>query len=260
MEGLPDDWRSQIAGEDTKRLGQLDRHKDLGSVLKAGFEAQDKIRKGEVSNGLPDDPTDEQVTAYREANGIPAEAGGYELSLDQGLVLGEEDTRIMEGVYGVAHERNLSTEDVSALTNAMLKGRETEQQTRLAQDGLDHQGTDRQLRESWGGDFEINMNMVRGWVQQMPEGVRELFEGARLADGRAVFNSPELMDYFAAGARKLNPAATVVPGSNNPVGTINEEIAGLEKRMGEDSTGWHKDKAAQKRYLDLVRARDDMNQ
>ena len=259
------DWRADALsdmgieeGSDDyeKRSNQLARYTDKTAALKAGFEAQDKIRKGEVASGLPDDPTDEQMTDWRANNDVPETAGDYSLTLDDGLVLGDADNRIMEGVYEAAHGANLSTETVNQLTNAMLKGREAEEQAKIAQDGLDEQTTTRQLKETMGQDYQANLNLVLGLAQQLPESVRDDFLNARLGDGRAMFNAPEIMVYFADMARKLNPSATVVPNSNNPVQSINDEIKALEGRMGTDE--WHKDKESQDRYMALVDARNNM--
>lgn len=262
---MPDDWRVQALNsmgltegdEFDKRKGQMERHTDFASFAKSGFDAQDRIRKGEISNGLPENATDEQMAEWREANGVPAEAGGYELSLDEGLVLGEADERIISGVYDVAHAGNVPAETMSALTNAMLKGRQAEAEAMVAQDGVDKQTTDRQLKEAWSGDFETNVNMVKGLINQLPETVRDAFGSARMPDGKAVFNSPEIMVAMADWSRKLNPAATVVPNSSNPVASINDEIKSLEDRMGEP--GWHKDTGAQERLLKLYSAREDMS-
>ena len=63
---------------------------------------------------------------------------------------------------------------------------------------------------------------------------------------------------MADWARKLNPAATVVPNNANPMQAIESEIAGLEDKMGTDE--WFKDEAAQQRYRDLISARDNLKQ
>jgi len=261
----PEDWRSQALSnmgleegtEDyDKRMKQMERYTDFSAFTKSGFEAQDRIRKGEISNGLPENATDEQMQQYREANGIPESADGYELALDEGLVLGEDDNRIMGDVFKAAHAANVPTETINALTNAMLKGRQAEAEAQVAQDGVDTQTTNRQLKETWGADFQTNVNMVKGLVNQLPESVRDLFGSARLPDGKAVFNSPEMMVAMADWARTINPSATVVPNSSNPVASMNDEIKALEARMGDGD--WHSDKDAQKRYMDLITARDSM--
>ena len=265
FQSMPEDtnWRGDLVSlagyegeEATKRAGQLERVLDMGTLTKRYFDSQDKIRKGELSNGLPENPTEEQLSEWRGANGVPATADAYEMSLEDGLILGEEDLRIMDVIYPIAHELNVPTSTMSALTNAMLKGREIEAEAMQQQDGMHTQQTVQQLKSAWGQDFETNKNMVQGLVAQLPETVRESFENARLADGRAVFNSPEMMVFFADTARKLNPAGTVVPNANNPTQAISDEIAKLEGRMGDED--WFKDTEAQNRLQELYRAREAM--
>jgi hypothetical protein len=118
--------------------------------------------------------------------------------------------------------------------------------------------TEGQLKEAWGGDFTTNNNMVQGLVNQLPESIKDAFKNARLPDGKAIFNSPEIMVAMADWARKINPSATVVPNSANPMQTINDEIKALEGQMG--TPEWYKDKDAQKRYQDLITAKEGMEQ
>jgi len=262
---VPDDWRTQLVdsmGLDDEgkasAVKMLERVTDLKSLGKNYFEAQNKIRSGlaQNTNVLADDATPEQVAEWREANGVPETPEGYELALDDGLVLGEEDNRIMGEVFKAAHGMNLSTDQMSQLTNAMLGAREAEAQAFIQQDGLDTQTAQRQLQDTWGPDYQTNLNMINGLVEQLPESIRDDFKSARLANGQALFNSPEVAVFLADVARKLNPAGTVVPNSNNPTQAITDEIKALEKRMGTDE--WFKDSAAQKRYQDLVTAKGNM--
>jgi len=254
----PEDWREQLANGDEKKLNMLKRITDFDKFTESYFNAQDKIRAGETSNGLPDNPTEEQLTAYREANNIPKSAEEYALALEEGLVLGEHDERIMKGVYEVAHKNNLSNDAISELTTAMLKGREMESQGLIKQDGLDMQQSTAMLRDAWGQDYEMNIGLVQGVLQGLPETVRDSFANARLADGTAVFNSPEMMNFFADAARAINPAATVVPaGNGNPMQAVTGRIAELEGKMGE--AGWHKDANSQQELLRLYDARDRMS-
>ena len=88
FKAAPEDWRKQVVAatglQETdeqfdKRVKQLERVNDIGSLGKNYFEAQDRIRKGETSNGLPENATDEQMAAFREANGIPATPEEYKV-------------------------------------------------------------------------------------------------------------------------------------------------------------------------------------
>jgi len=259
----PDTWRSDLIsaagfeGDDaTKRAGQLERVLDPGTLAKNYFSAQDRIRTGEISNGLPENPTDEQMADWRTANDVPAVAADYKLTLEDGLVLGEEDGAILTPVFEVAHKRNLPAAAMSDMTNAFLKAREIEAHKMQQQDGVDTQQTTRMLKDSWGADYDTNINMVQGLLANLPETVRADVEGARMADGTGMFNSPEVMVFFADMARKLNPAGTVVPNANNPVQAVSDEIGKLEARMGHNE--WFKDQAAQQRLQQLYTARDAM--
>jgi hypothetical protein len=230
---------------------------DIKSLAKNYVEAQKTIRSGQKTDtGLPENPTEEQLKEYREANGIPETPEGYELQLADGLVLGEDDNRILKDVFKAAHEMNLPSEQINTLTNAMLEARQREEQAYTEQDGLDLQTAERQLRDTWGHDYQSNVNMIRGLMEQLPENVRDDFMSARLPNGMAMFSSPQVANFFADMARKVNPSATVVPNSDNPLQSINEEIKKLESKMGTDE--WYKDTQSQKRFQDLVTARDRM--
>lgn len=261
----PETWRTDVSagfvdGDNTDMSDglnkYLDRYNDLPSALKAGYDASQKIRSGQLSTGLPDDPSDQELSDYREANGIPTGADGYEMSLDDGLILGDEDSRILSGVYDVAHAGNVSTDVMNGMVNAFLQSRETEMDDLHTQDNLDSQQSNKQLREIWGNDSTTNKNMVSNLVGQLPESIQKDFEGARMADGRALFNSPEMMVWLSDVARKLNPAGTVVPNSANPAQAVTDEIASLEERIGSDE--WFKDKPAQARYQQLLTAQSGM--
>jgi len=263
---MPEDWRKQAVtsmgyAEDsddyTKAMKQLDRVSDMGVFTKNYLSAQEKIRTGEISNGLPENATEEQIADYREANGVPATAADYQLTLDEGLVLGKGDEKIMGGIYEIAHASNVSSEVMSQMTNAMLVGRQAEADERLTQDGIDQQTTNQQLKDTWGGDLTANVNMVSGLVALLPESVKEQFENARLPSGKAIFNSPEMMIAMADWARKINPSATVVPNSSNPVADINSELASLKAKMG--TSEWSKDKEGQARYMALLTAKENMS-
>lgn len=261
----PENWRQsllEVAGfegdEVQKRASQLERVLNPGVLVKNYFSAQDRIRAGELSNGLPENPTPEQLADWRTAQGIPAAPTDYELSLEKGLVLGDEDVRIMAPVYEVAHKNNVPAKAMNDMVNAFLTARVAETDALVQQDGIDSQQATQALKKSWGSEYMININKAQGLISRLPDSVREAFEQARLADGRMVFNSPEVLVFFADIARELDPGGFVVPNSNNPTQAISDEIKALEARMG--TKEWYADKEAQNRYMMLIEARDKMAQ
>ena len=80
-----DNWaelRTKFAKGDEKLEKRLARYSSVESALEAMLAAQDKIAKGEHKTPLGDNPTPEELAAYREANGIPESADKYEVALD----------------------------------------------------------------------------------------------------------------------------------------------------------------------------------
>lgn len=254
---MPDNWRNLMAGEDEKTLKLLDRYKTPGDAAAALREAQQKIREG-VSDKLPDEPTDDQIAAYRERNGIPEEHTGYELKMADGLVVGEEDKPLVDAVLQAMHGTNASPESVNAAVNAYYTMQEQAYADRELQDSQDSSATTQSLKDSWGPDYHGNMNAVRSLLNTVPENVREGIQSARMPDGSALFNSPEIMDWMAGISRKSNPAATVMPNSNNPVQAMTDELNQIEGWMKERSPKYWKDEKTQARYRELLDAQDAM--
>jgi len=249
-ESMPEDWRTQLAGENDTHAKYLERYTDMGAVIDAGYNAQDKIRKGEISTGLPDNPTDAQMTAYREANGIPATAAEYELKLADGVVLGEADKRMLAPVFDAAHANNLGLPAVNAITDAYFSARLAEVDARGTKDNLDLQQATAALREAWGNDYEPNLNKAKLFAERsFPREFREMLEGARMPDGTPLYSSPEFIIGLATAEREINPAGTVVPGASNPIAVGRGEYEELKAAMG--TPEWYKDKAKQARFMEL---------
>ena len=79
----PDDWREQLAAGDEGLLKQLKRYASPANYAKAGFEAQQRLRAGQAKEPLPENPTPEQITAWRKDNGIPEAPDGYKIEVIQ---------------------------------------------------------------------------------------------------------------------------------------------------------------------------------
>lgn len=114
------------------------------------------------------------------------------------------------------------------------------------------------LRAEWGPqDYRRNINLIKGLVDTMPEGLQEGFVGARLADGRALMNTPEMARWLVGISRQINPVSTVVPGAGvNAPAVIEDEIASIEKVMREDRAQYNQDPKMQARLRELYAARE----
>lgn len=258
---VPDTWRTDLVahsgldGDDAKAFSNvLDRVSDFKSFATNYRDMQTKIRSGELSTGLPENPSEEQLAEWREANGVPADPNGYDLG---DVSLDDDAKEIFGEVFGQAQNLNVNNDQMKGIVEAYRAAENKIIERQQAQDNIDKQQGDKLLKATWGSDYQANINLIDGHLNHLPEAVRDGFRGARMADGRGILNTPEVMNWMADLIRKADPAGTVVPGDPNPHKTIDQELAQLKSRMGTDE--WFKDESAQARYRELLQAKQRLS-
>lgn len=257
----PDDWRQKYAGEDEGKLNRLSRYASPDAAMDALLAAQDRIRQGEVKQPFPVDGTEEEQNAWRENNGLPATPEDYDLSFDNGLVIGDDDKEFVDGYLKYAHETNQTTDQVKANLQFYYENMEKQQEERYEQDKRIAADTNEKLREMWGGEYKAHKNAIQSMLDGIPEESREAFAAARLADGTPVLSDPNILNWLLNQALEINPASTIVPAGGNQMASIEDEIATLENMMGDrQSEYWKGAKAEsnQERLRKLYSARDKM--
>lgn len=255
-----DDWRVKMAGGDEKELKKLSRYASEADVYKAYRELEKKKSSGELKAPLPKDPTPEQLNEWRKDNGIPETPDKYDLTFDNGIVIGEQDKPLIDRFVSKMHGENASPAQVKAALASYYEILGEQQQALAESDSDFKEQALEGLREEWGGDYKRNLNAVNGLLQSLPEETRLAFETARTADGKLIGNDPAVIKWLAQTAYEINPAATIMPSSmNNPGQAINDEIASLEKMVGDKQSDYWKGPNAEKnqaRYLELLSAKE----
>jgi len=257
--GLDRNWREDFAGDDDKFKSQLERYNTPADLGKAFREQRSTISSGAFKQAPGPDATDEDVAAYREANGIPAEAGGYLENLPEGLVLGEEDKEIFSDFAGAMHEMNVDPTVMHKAVEWYNGFAEREQDALAEMDHTQHTETVDELRNEWGTDYRANINLVGSHIEtQFGKESADALLNARGPDGRAIMNIPGVLQGFMTAARAINPVAQLAPKTDRTaVETLDEEIAGIEKVMRENRTEYNKDEKMQARYRELLQIRID---
>lgn len=259
-----DDWRIRMAGGDEKELKKLSRYASEADVYKAYRELEKKKSSGELKAALPKGATDEQIAEWRKDNGIPEAPDKYDLSFDNGLVIGEQDKPFIDEFVGKMHGENATPAQVKAAIASYYEMIGRQQQARAEADADFEANAREALREEWGGDYKRNIGAVDGFLGSLSEEVREKLANSRTPSGELIGNDPDIIKWLAATAYEINPAATLMPSSiNNPGAAISDEISSIEKMVGDkgseywngpkDSTGNTK---MQIRYAELLAARD----
>lgn len=243
----------------TKFLG---RFTDKTALVKSILEAQSKLGERDANKPLAADAKPEEVAAWRAARGIPAEPKGYWEKLPDGLVIGKEDQPAFDAYGAIAHKHNVSPAVMHDFAKAYYESDAALKAEEAKVDRADQMKATQELRTLWGNDYGPNMQILNSFLDGMPADVKDLFKDGTLADGTRFMNNPAIVQYFADAARKLNPAAHLIPaGGEGNMKTLDSEIAGWEKKMGDQNSDYWKGpqaEANQKRYRELVAARESL--
>lgn len=253
------DWRKAASGNDEKLAGVLGRYTDIGAFGKAFAEAQNKIRSGELAKPLPADASPEQAAEWRKANGIPEKPEGYFEKLPGGLVIGKEDQKIFGEFAAEMHKLNVAPPVMHEIVKWYYDLADRETSSVGEADKRQAAEATAALKEAWGGDYRGNLNLVTSFLDGMGKELKAQFLDATLPDGRRLFNSPDIVKWFAVQARELNPAGALIPpGGENQMQSLDTEIASIEKVMREKRSEYNRDEKMQQRYRDLLGAREKL--
>ena len=258
-----DDWRVKLAGGDEKELKRLARFASEADIYKSFRELEKKKSNGELKQALSKDATPEELTQWRKENGIPESADKYDLKFDDGLVIGENDKPLIDKFVASMHGKNANEDQVKAAIATYYSLIGEKQQAQAESDVAFKDQSIELLKEEWGGEFKKNLAAVNGFLAALPDEPRAAFEHARTPDGKKLGDDPAIIKWLAATAYEINPAASVMPSSvSNPAGAISDEIAAIEKMVGDKTSAYWKGADAQKnqdRYSELLAARDKIN-
>lgn len=253
------DWaaiRAKIANGDEKVEKRLARYSSIDSVVEALFAAQKKIAEGGMRTAFPKDGTPEDIAAWRKENGVPEKADGYELQLDDGVILGEADEPIVNEFLGVALESNMTPAQVNSAVNWYMNMREQEANAIAENDANLRETAEESLRELWGAETKLNKQVILNHLKSAPDGLGDLLLSGRLGDGSPIFSNVAALRWFADQARTINPMATITPTSGQNVAqALEDEISSIEKMMRDkESDYWKGEKAPkiQERYRQLL--------
>ena len=252
-----------MAGEDKDYRKQLDRFDSPEAVARAYREAQKKISQGIKAPSLKPDATPEEIAAYREAAGIPAEASAYSLDVPNGTVFGEADKPFLDLFLGHVHGKNWSQTQV---TDALEWYGQHQDNLAAQQQEKDDQfkaQAEDSLRQEWGPEYRKNLNALQNLLAGAPDGLADKLLTGRTADGRLIGDDPTMLRFLTSLARDINPVATLMPAGQDNMKGVAGELAEMDAWMRSSDSDtrakyWGNPKA-QERYRELLTAQEKMN-
>lgn len=253
----PEDWRERLADGDDKFLKELKRYTSPMTFAKGSKALKSKLSSGEFKRTLATDASAEEITEWRKENGIPEKPDGYDLALDKGVVVGEDEKPLINEFLNKMHSANAAPATVKAALNAYYDIVNKQAEDQHAKDGQIWTETEDALRAEWGNDFRRNQNLTTALLNEYfpEEGLSDLLVSARMADGTKIGAHPEIVRGLARLAREINPVTTLVPGGTATAASIDTELANLTKMMGDHKSAYWKGPEAAKnqaRFLELT--------
>lgn len=244
-----------MAGGDDKALAQLGRYQSPEAIWQKARALEQRISAGELRPTLNKNAKPEEIAAYRESIGIPATPDKYDL---KGVAIDEADQALISHVLTAAHGAHATPDQVRAIVGVWPKLKADALAAQSEADTKHQTEAEDSLRSEWGPEFRRNMGLVHQLLDSTGnQAIKDEILNGRLASGRPIGSSPEVLKLLLGVALKDNPSGTVVPhGGGDPAATIDSEIAKIEKMMREDRAGYNKDEKLQARYRDLLGARE----
>lgn len=261
-EGLPPDYRARmlkgLEGDDLKAANNiLERLGSPADVIKKLLNQERQLSAPRPKLVKPGkDAKPEEIAAYRKEMGIPETPDAYDIKLPDGVVLGDADKEVFKEFAPALHEAGLNNDQVSAVMARYLNIVEQDSNKLYEDDRKFRDASDKALRTEWGPDYERNLNAINIIMQDAPAGLAEGLLNGRLADGRKIGDTPEFVKFLSSLALQAVPTATLLPPDMPSGPTLLTEIAAIEADMKKDINAYFKDPAKQKRYGDLLAARD----
>lgn len=257
----PANWRAELAGDDKKLLAQLERFTSPVDLAKKIREQDATITKLSTAKaGLPKDATAEQVAQFRKDNDIPETADKYDLTLPDGLVIGEADKPVVDGMLNAMHGANLNQAQVKTVITEFYKREQEFLQERIAKWGEEKKAHDDELHKEWGQEYRQNVNAVNNLSATFSMETRAMLASALDSDGNPLLNNRHFIKDMCILARAVNPIDTVVGATGgNQMSSVDDEIKKIEARFGgtkEERDAYYKDEKAQARYRELLDWKD----
>lgn len=203
----PEDWRDKLAGGDDKLKNLLSRYTAPDAFAKAFKElrvAYDsrKPAKEEVPD-LPENPTDEQLAAWRKAKGVPEKPEDYEFEVAEGKELSDAEHEILMDFAKTMHGKNMPASTVKEISSWFLEYEDVIAQKNADRAYQARMDTEEKLRAEWGPDYKANVNLMSNVLQEHLGTKSGEFLSMQLVDGSRIGDNEVFIRLMADLARKV---------------------------------------------------------
>jgi hypothetical protein len=251
----PEDWRSKLGGDDEKDLSRLKRFASPRDVWKTYRNIEGRVSSGELKAGLPKDADEETIAKWRSENGVPEKAEGYYDSLGD-LNIGEDERSRADSFFQVAHKHNLSPEQARDIVAWSYEEQERQMEALYERDQKVLADSSDELRGEWGNEYRSNINLVSGFLDLAPTGVKDFLLNARGPDETPIMSHPDTVRWLHSMASTITGESnTIVPGNGmDQLATVESELNQIRDVMRTNRAKYDRDDKMQSRMRQLLDA------
>lgn len=246
---FPDNWQELMANsDDDKKI--LSRYASPKEVSKALLEANKKISQRFDIKKPIETATEEEVSNWRKAWGIPEAPDKYELKLSEGRQLTEHDKPIIDEFIAEMHKTHATPEVVNKAIDKYYEIQEKQLQAIEELNKQDKIELEESLRQEYGRNYNANISKVDVFLKnKFGDETAEILSKAIGHDGRMLFNNPDFMRGMVNMALEENPNITMPTGIAN-ADSLQAEKSRIQKAMSDGT--YDKDISMQKRYAQII--------
>jgi len=270
----PNDWRQRVADHagagDPKavkrELKRLERVTDPNSIYGMYRELEGKFTSGNIIKMPDKDATEEDVSAYHKALGVPESAEDYlkDFAPENGAVLGDADKAMAESFVKALVPAGAPKQVLDTAVNWYFKNEEEQASQLDEMDETFRQTSERELKDEMGPAYKRKVNNIASVFAKAPggadvkneESVYARILGGRTSDGKLIGNDPDVTRWLAAMAQEMNPAGSIVEDAEDGGKTLDARIKDIETQMRKDRPAYNKDPQMQAEYRELLDARE----
>ena len=263
---LPDNWRDLMAGGDEKLAKRLSRYTSSENIAKALVETQDKLRAGQTLPTLPDDATEEEISAFRKQVGVPEKPEDYGFAFPEHACASEDDNGVFWAFAKHLHDRHISKNDPGAKAAfEFYLNRMNEARAQRAEfEGKATLESMAELRAEFPPNELKRNNKIAdeflmkhfGEDQQTLDAINMVLD-TRLPNGVKVMHYAPFMKGLFAMARSYADDEALLSGDAAGGGkSIDEEFNDLIKESVANSKEFNRDKAKVARLNELAAAKE----
>lgn len=217
---VEEDWRAAIEDPELQRLAQ--RYESPAALTKAVAD----LRRETATRVKPlgDDPTDEEIAAYRRQTGVPETVDGYDFAAPDGYETNESDFAFRSAMAEAMHSAHVTGAQASALNdafNTFVAQQQAEAETG-ASESLEHNIA--ALRQEFGAEYDRNVEQARRAAREFGSAGFIDFLETRTVDGVPLGDHPEFVRAFARIGNGVGEAPIDAEGGASDVSTLDERI------------------------------------